>query len=126
MGAHITRKLVVLATVGAAGGSGQTSEAGVGGTETLAPGDMETLANVYARFDMQPVSGNGESGGLREWRAVPRSWVSMYSQVRGVFLLEEGNTNMTVIWFSDGQIKTWTSHPSWGFVSAFPHLWSYS
>lgn len=126
MGAHITRKLVVLATVGAAGGSGQTSEAGVGGTETLAPGDMETLANVYARFDMQPVSGDGESGDLREWRAVPRSWVSMYSQVRGVFLLEEGNTNMTVIWFSDGQMKTRTSHPSWGFVSAFPHMWSYS
>lgn len=126
MGADITRKLVVLATVGAAGGSGQTSEAGVGGMETLAPGDMETLANVYARFDMQPVSGDGESGDLREWRAVPRSWVSMYSQVRGVFLLEEGNTNMTVIWFSDGQMKTWASHPSWGFVSAFPHLWSYS
>lgn len=40
MGAHITRKLVVLATVGAAGGSGQTSEAGVGGTETLAHGDI--------------------------------------------------------------------------------------
>lgn len=86
MGAHITRKLVVLATVGAAGGSGQTSEAGVGGTETLAPGDMETLANVYARFDMQPVSVDGESGDLREWRAVPRSWVSMYSQVRGCSL----------------------------------------
>lgn len=58
-------------------------EAGVGGTETLAPGDMETLANVYAPFDMQPISGDGESRDLREWRAVPRSWVSMYSQVRG-------------------------------------------
>ena len=58
-------------------------EAGVGGTETLAHGDMETLANVYAQFDMQPVSGDGESRDLREWRAVPRSWVSTYSQVKG-------------------------------------------
>lgn len=61
-------------------------EAAVGGTETLAHGDRETLANVYAQFDMQPVSGDGGSRDLREWRAVPRSWVSTYSQVRGCSL----------------------------------------